>query len=791
MKFSENWLREWVDPSIDTQQLVDQLTMAGLEVDAVEPVAGDFDGVVVARVLSVEPHPDAERLRVCQVDFGENEPVQIVCGASNVRENLKVPMAKVGAMLPGNFEIKKAKLRGVPSLGMLCSEKELGLAEQSSGLMELPDDAPVGEGVRSYLCLDDQSIEIDLTPNRSDCLSILGVARELSALNECEIKVPELATQPVVTDERVSVSLEAGSSCPRYVCRVVRDVDVKSQTPVWMVERLRRSGIRSLGPVVDVTNYVMLEMGQPMHAFDLDKLKGGIKVRMASPGECLTLLDGKLIELSDDSLVIADQEHPLALAGIMGGEASSVVDDTQSILLESAFFAPEIVAGKARRFGMHTESSHRFERGVDPDLQVRAMERATELLVAIAGGRAGPVVEGVVSGFSPKREPIALRKARIGRLLGIELDDDQVVNILRRLEMDVVSSREGWMVTPPAFRFDISLEADLIEELVRIYGYNKLPRTRPRYQPEMQPRSESERSLAGVRRQLLSRGYYEAISYSFVDPQWQKLLDPERQTIKLANPMSSEMSVMRTTLWVGLLKALEHNLNRQQQRVRLFETGLRFIEDENGLDQQPMIAGVLCGSVYPEQWALPHRDVDFFDVKGDIEFLLASAGNSGLTFSASGHPALHPGQSAAIAQNGRIIGVFGALHPQVENALGFNTRVFVFELELGAVISASVPAFEGLSKFPETRRDLAMVVDDSVTCEALLDAIRGMGSGILQDVQVFDVYSGNTIDSGKKSVALGLILQDFSRTLTDHDIDREVDRIISVLEQNFTAKLRV
>jgi phenylalanyl-tRNA synthetase beta chain len=789
MKISEAWLREWVNPAIDTEALVAQLTMAGIEVDSVTPVAGKFDGVVVALVKSVEPHPDADKLRVCKVDGGTGEELQIVCGAANVRPGLKVPLATLGAELLGDLKIKKSKLRGVESFGMLCSEKELGLAETSNGLMELPDDAPVGKNIREYLQLDDQCIEVDLTPNRSDCLSVAGIARELGVLNQCNVKTPDIKSVISSISDEFKVSVAAPQACPRYLGRVIRNINAKAKTPLWMIERLRRAGHRSLGPAVDVTNYVMLELGQPMHAFDLDKLTGSIQVRMARKDEKLTLLDGKEIVLHEKSLVIADTSRTLALAGVMGGADSAVSDDTKNLFLECAFFAPDAIAGRARDFGLHTDSSHRFERGVDPVLQSRAMERATQLLMEICGGQAGPVTEQTSVAHVPSPAPILLRNARIKRLLGIGFDAEKIQDILGRLGMKVEAEGSDWKVTPPGFRFDISIEVDLIEELIRVQGYNTLPRTMPFYQPEMKVVSESVRSKAQLRRVLIERGYLEAITYSFVDPQWHSALYPDARPMVLANPISADLSVMRSGMWAGLLKAVQYNLNRQQTRIRLFETGLVYLNTASGLQQVPRIAGVLCGDVLPEQWSESARKVDFFDLKGDVEALLTASGLNAV-FAKTSHPALHPGQSAVISAEGQEIGLLGLLHPQVQKQLDLDVPVYVFELDLPSLLRARVPVFASLSRFPEVRRDLAVLVGRDVPAEALVAAIRQEGSEVLQSAKIFDVYTGKGVDNGLKSVALGLILQGFSRTLTDDEVEAEVQRAVRALKQNFGATLR-
>ncbi|MBT8128464.1 MAG: phenylalanine--tRNA ligase subunit beta [Gammaproteobacteria bacterium] len=791
MKVSEQWLRTWVNPDISTDEMVEQLTMAGLEVDGTEPAAGAFTDVVVARVESVEKHPDADKLSVCQVSDG-GETLQIVCGAANVRAGLSVALARVGAVLPAGedqtFRIKSAKLRGVASAGMLCSEKELGLAEQSEGIMELPADAPAGKTLREYLQLDDTIIDIDLTPNRGDCLSVAGIARELGTLNKCD--VTEELHDPYTQDikDTFEVNIEAPEACSHYAGRVLRNVDVNAPTPVWMVERLRRTGIRSLGAVVDITNYVMIELGQPMHAFDLDQLDGRINVRYAYDSESITLLDGKRLELDTDTLVIADNSRPLALAGIMGGENSGVSEQTRSIFLESAFFARETIAGKARGYGLHTDSSHRFERGVDPQLQVLAIDRATELILEICGGDVGPVTEVTTEAHPKDRQPIDLRYERINRVLGIELEQDEIIEILTRLGMEVKSFKDHWMVKPPSFRFDIEIEADLLEELVRIHGYNNIPRTTPQYHAVMRDMPEGLQPLSQLRRSLVDRGYFEAITYSFVDPKWQAILDPDRQTVELANPLSSEMSVMRTTIWAGLLQSVRHNLNRQQSRVRLFETGQVFLQDDTGLAQLDRISGAVCGPINNEQWGEASREVDFYDLKADVESLFGAEAD--ITCRAEAHPALHPGQSAAVCKNGEAIGWMGALHPQTISALDLSTTVYVFELDLNAVLASHLPSFRPLSKFPEVRRDLAILIDEKISAQSIEDCIRNSSSQILQEVRLFDIYTGKGVDKGLKSVAFGLILQDFSRTLTDQDIDSELESVVNALNQNFAATLR-
>lgn len=790
MRFSEKWLREWVNPPISTQELADQLTMAGLEVDAIEPVAAAFDGVVVGEVLELAPHPDADKLRVCQVAVGEAEPLQIVCGAPNVHVGMKAPTALVGARLPGGLKIKKAKLRGVASTGMLCSARELGLSEDAAGLMALPQDAPVGEAVRDYLQLDDVAIELGLTPNRGDCLSILGIAREAAVLNRLRLDEPAPEPVPALNKAERPVTLEAAADCPRYVGRVIEGIDADAATPMWLQERLRRCGLRSLNPVVDVTNYVMLELGQPMHAFDLDRVQGGIVVRHAREGESIELLDGQTLALEAGSLLIADERTPLALAGIMGGAGSAVSGTTRSIFLESAYFEPSAIAGRARGYGLHTDSSHRFERGVDPDLQRRAIERATRLILEIVGGTPGPVIDRAAE-QDTLRSPIVLRQARIPRVLGMEIEADEVEDVLGRLGMQLQAVEGGWQVRPPAFRFDIEREEDLIEELARIHGYQALPVTHPVASLEMGARPEGWLSNRRLRGLLVDRGYHEAVTYSFVSPELQALVAPGETALPLANPISADLSVMRTSLWAGLLAAVVHNANRQQGRVRLFEQGLSYVPQGNDLNQIPRLAGAAYGPVYPEQWGAPARRVDFFDVKADVEALLGLSGRgSDFSFKAESHPALHPGQSARIWRGDQPLGWLGVLHPAAEQRLGLAQPVVLFELDLGVFADGRVPKFEPLSRFPAIRRDLAVIVDESVTAQALRDCVSEAVPALLTHFELFDVYRGKGIDSGRKSLALGLTFQDLSRTLTDADVDDAMERVITALQTQLRAILR-
>lgn len=791
MKFSEQWLRELVQPQIDTQALADQLSLAGLEVDDVEPVAGHFSGVVVAEILTAEKHPNADKLQVCSVSDG-NETIQVVCGAPNARAGLKTAFAKVGAVLPGDFKIKKAKLRQVESFGMLCAEDELGLSEDHNGIMELAADAPVGADLREFLNLNDQIIDVDLTPNRSDCLSIAGMAREVGVLNKVPVKAIEAPAVAPAIDDTVSVKLTAADACPRYLSRVIKNVDPTLTTPQWMEEKLRRSGVRSIDPVVDVTNYVLLELGQPMHAFDRDKLNRALEVRFAKAGEELTLLDDQTVKLTDDTLVIADAREALAIAGIMGGKASSVTAETRNVVLESAFFNPVIIAGKAREYGLHTDSSHRFERGVDYTLQRKAMERATALLLEIAGGEAGPINETIVEASLPQFADVVLRHQRVTELLAVELPSAEIEDILTRLGLTLSTEKDGvWTVSVPSYRFDITQEVDLIEEIARVYGYDNLPVHTPRAALPIVPASEAKVTNQALRRHLTSRGYQEAVTYSFIDAKTAALFDDQHEAKALANPISAEMAVMRTTLWPGLSKALAYNQNRQQPRVRLFEIGQRFLPKADVLEQENVIAGIVFGNREAEGWMSGKDKLDFFDVKGDVETLLDLGGaGADFTFEADRHCALHPGQSAAIKRDGKTVGWIGALHPSLVKSQGLQGPVFVFELVLSTVAEGLVSRFKELSKFPESRRDLALLVNADVTFDQLRKVVNENAGEYLKEVILFDVYQGQGIEPGRKSLALGLTWQHPSRTLNDEEINSSVETVVTALNQQLGASLR-
>ncbi|MEJ5042065.1 phenylalanine--tRNA ligase subunit beta [Pseudomonas sp. B21-036] len=790
MKFSEKWLRGWVNPQVSRDELVARLSMAGLEVDSVTPAAGQFSGIVVGEVLSTEQHPDADKLRVCQVSNG-SETFQVVCGAPNVRPGLKIPFAMIGAELPGDFKIKKAKLRGVESNGMLCSAAELQISEENDGLLELAADAPVGQDIRVYLDLDDASIEVDLTPNRGDCLSLAGLAREVGALYGAPVTRPTVpAIAPGIDDVR-PVDVLAPAACPRYLGRVIRNVDLSRPTPLWMVERLRRSDVRSIDAAVDITNYVMIELGQPLHAFDLAEINGGIRVRMAEEGEKLVLLDGQEVALRADTLVIADHDRALAIAGVMGGEHSGVAATTKDIFLESAFFEPISVAGKARSYGLHTDASHRYERGVDSQLAREAMERATGLLLDIVGGEAGPIIETVSPEHLPNIAPVTLRAERITQMLGMEMDSAEVEQLLNGLGLKTSGEAGQWQVEVPSHRFDISLEVDLIEELARLYGYNRLPVRYPQARLAPQARSEVRGELPALRRLLVARGYQEAITYSFIDPKQFELFNPGVEPLLLANPISSDMAAMRVSLWPGLVKALQHNLNRQQDRVRLFESGQRFVGQLGDLKQQPMLAGVVCGSRLPEGWANGRDTIDFFDVKADVEAVLGFSGSlDDFTFVPGKHPALHPGQTARIERDGVEVGYLGALHPELVKTLGLDRTVYVFELVLADVVEGRLPKFHELSRFPEVRRDLALIAGRDVAACAVLDVIRENAGEWLTDLRLFDVYQGKGIDPDRKSLAVGLTWQHPSRTLNDDEVNATTQNILTSLEQRLNTTLR-
>lgn len=794
MKFSEKWLRSWVNPQLSTIELSEQLSMAGLEVDEMSPVAEAFSGVVVGEVVKCWQHPDADKLQVTEVNIGQAEAATIVCGAPNCRAGLKVAVATIGAVLPGDFKIKKAKLRGQPSHGMLCSAAELGLSDDHDGISELPADAPIGMDYREYLDLNDMTLDVDLTPNRADCLGVRGIAREVGVLNRMAVNEPEIKPVTATISDEIAISVHAPEACPRYLGRVIRNIDVSAPSPLWLQERLRRSGVRSIDAVVDVTNYVLLELGHPLHAFDLAKLSGAIQVRFAHDKEQLTLLDGQQVTLEDDVLVIADEQQALAMAGIFGGQHSGVSSSSTDIFLESAYFSPDAIAGRARRFGLHTDASHRYERGVDPQLQQQAMERATALLVEICGGEVGPVVEAASAKHIPQPAQVELRHARLNKVLGLEFAATEVTEILERLGFRVTATATGWNVVAPSFRFDIAIEEDLIEEVARIYGYHRIAAAAPAAQLRMIPRQEKQLTASGLKDLLVARGYQEAITYSFVDPKHQAALFADVAALTLPHPISVEMSSMRVSLWPGLANTVAHNQKRQQQALAFCETGLRFIPDaaaENGVRQEAMIAGIRAGKTHQEHWSDKERPVDFYDIKGDVEALLQKTGQfEQFRFVADQHSALHPGQSAAIFRGDKRIGYVGALHPQFEKALGVNGRTFVFELALAELLPRRLPAAQAVSKFPSIRRDLAVVLKTDIAAGEVLAAIENIGVNHLVGLNLFDVYQGPGVADDCRSLALSLTLQHPQRTLEDQEINTTVNTVIEMLVSEFGASLR-
>ncbi|HFG7485549.1 TPA: phenylalanine--tRNA ligase subunit beta [Acinetobacter baumannii] len=791
MKISENWLRTWVNPAIDSDTLSDQLTMLGLEVDELAPVAKPFTGVVVGEVLTVEQHPDADRLRVTTVNIGSGEPLQIVCGAPNVRAGMKAPVATIGAILPGDFKIKKGKLRGVESQGMLCGASEIDLEDKIDGLLELPDDALVGVNIREYLKLDDNVIDISITPNRGDCFSIRGIAREVAVINQLQMNEPEIkSVDATITDEKKVVINTDGA--PRYLGRVIKNVNVKAATPEWMEQALARSGIRTHSILVDVTNYVLMELGQPMHAFDLAKIEGTVHVRQAQPQEKLQLLNDQEVELQDDVMVIADDQKALAIAGIMGGLASSVTDDTTDIFLESAFFAPLAIAGRARRFGLHTDSSQRYERGVDFELPLIAMNRASQLIQELAGGEFGPITVVEKSDLLPKREAIELKQAQVDQLLGYKVAAEFITDALTRLGCEVTVQANGeWSVVPPSHRYDMAIYQDLIEEVARIDGYDNIQISLPSMDVQL-AKYQDRFEIAQLRQTVVTLGYQEAISFSFADAKLEKQLNPQVSPLMLANPISSDLAVMRSTLLSSLIPCVQYNLNRQQSRVRFFELGLRFdYQNANSiqdLKQIPTLALVAVGSREPESWHAKPQPMDFFDFKGEVEEILA-AGRVKVEYVRSERPWLHPGQSAEILVDGQSIGYLGRLHPSLENELDLSTT-WVAELDQAAVLQSYVSNFTELSRFPSVRRDIALLISDNINVRDIQQLIEKTGGELLDSTWLFDVYTGQGVEEGKRSLAFALLWQHPSRTLEDAEIKSGMDNIIQVLENTYQATLR-
>ncbi|MDH3430141.1 MAG: phenylalanine--tRNA ligase subunit beta [Gammaproteobacteria bacterium] len=791
MKIAESWLREWVNPDLDTEALAHRLTMAGHEVDDLAIAGAGLDGVVVAEVLAVARHPDADRLSVCTVSDGGADPIEVVCGAPNVVKGMKSPLAKPGVKLPNGIKLRKTKIRGVVSNGMLCSAVELGLGEESDGIIALPDDAPVGQELAEYLRLPDAVIDLDLTPNRGDCFSVMGLARDVSALTGAEFQEPNFTPVAPTIDDTHEVVLELPEGCPSFAGQVIRNINTAAQSPLWMVEKLRRAGLRAIHPVVDVTNYVMLELGQPLHAYDLNLVRGAIRPRLAREGEKVTLLDEKEVELNEDTLVISDDSGPIGIAGIMGGLSTAVSDTTTDVFFEGAFWPQDFIAGRARSYGLHTDASLRFERGVDPAGQARAVDRASSLLLQICGGDAGPLVLTTAEEFLPLRNTIRLRRERIRNLLGVEIADRTIVDILQRLGLVASEKDDGWDVVAPSHRFDIEIEVDLIEEIARIYGYDEIPEATAIAATPLELVTESLIELEQAAATLVARDYQEVITYSFIDADANKHLTGVDPTLVLSNPISSEMSVMRASLWPGMLTAVASNAARQQDRIRLFEIGKSFHGSLDAHDEVVRIAGVVMGSALPEQWGSNNQPVDFYDIKSDVSALLQLACDAAqIEYVATEHVALQPGQAAEIVRNGEPVGVIGKLHPRHLKPFELRRDVFVFELDAAAALASATPKAHPVSKFPSIRRDIAVVVSDRISAAELVETVASSAPDLISSVRIFDIYKGPGIEAGLKSVALGLILQETSRTLTDVDADAAMTAAVQLLQNKFAAELR-
>jgi phenylalanyl-tRNA synthetase beta chain len=791
MKIAESWLREWVDPALSTEELAHQLTMLGHEVDGVAAEGEGIEDVVVAEVIECGKHPDADKLSVCKVSDGGAELIDIVCGAPNARVGLKTPLARPGTTLPNGLQLRKAKIRGVVSNGMLCSAIELGLGDESDGIMELPDGAEAGTPLVEFLALPDAVIDVDLTPNRGDCFSVLGIARDVAALTGAPLKSAEAGPVEAAIKDTHPVELVEPDGCPRFAGRLVRGIDPQAKSPVWMVERLRRAGLRAISPVVDVTNYVMLELGQPLHAYDAALLHGPIRPRLARAGEKVTLLDEKEVELRDDTLIITDDSGPIGIAGIMGGLTTAVSHRTTDVFFEAAFWPPDFMAGRARNYGMHTDASLRFERGVDPGGQARAIERATALLLEISGGSPGPLVDEAVDEHLPRREPIILRSERIARLLGLEIDADEVTRVLDSLQMSVAEIDGGWRVTAPTHRFDVQYEVDLIEEVARIHGYDSIPETTLAAESPLETVTESQIEMERAGATLIARDYQEVVTYSFIDADANTTFTGVESPLVLSNPISSELSVMRASLWPGLVAAAAANTARQQERVRIFEASRSYHGTLEKHREVVRLAGLATGPVAPEQWGSKSEAVDFYDIKADVEAVLALAAGDGETrFVPTRHPALQPGQAAGILRHDEVIGVLGKLHPNLARQYDLKRSVYLFELDAEKALASGAPEASAVSKFPAIRRDIAVVVDNKVSAEELVDAVAASAPTLIRDVRIFDIYTGDKIEAGRKSVAIGLILQETSRTLTDEDADTAMAAAIAKLEEQFAAELR-
>lgn len=792
MKLSKLWLREWVNFSLTEQELADQLTMAGLEVDAVNPVAGEFTHVIVAEVLSTKPHPDADKLTLCEVNVNADKPLKIVCGAANVRPGLKVALAMIGAILPGGLQIKESKLRGELSQGMLCSVTELGLAEHSEGIMELEDTAPVGMSLREYLTLDDHVFDIDLTPNRADCFSVLGIAREVAVLNKAPLMEPSVSTVTPAIDDILGINLKNSEACPRYCGRIIRSIKSDAKTPLWMSERLRRGGIRTLHPVVDVMNYVMLELGQPMHAFDLDTIKGDINVRFSNESEQLELLDGQNVTLNEKVLVISDNEKPVAMAGIMGGAHSAVQAHTTDVFLESAFFNPIIIAGVARKYGLFSDSSQRYERGVDPYLQMKALERATALILEIAGGSAGPVIESCDMKYLPDRVKFIFDTSKVKKLTGLTISLREMKDLLEGLGIAITQEvNEQLHVIIPTHRFDLQQDVDLVEEIIRLYGYDNLNAQPMNTVVQAGDTSVKERIATELSHWFRAKGYHETISYSFVDPEIQEALYPQKEFMQLLNPISSELSQMRVGMWPGLIASMIYNVHRQQNAIKFFEIGVVFDVENQQLTERPCIAGLLMGEQGSLNWNETARYFDFYDLKGDLQSLFSLLKLNEVEFIPAENEALHPGQSAQIKIGGMHAGWIGVLHPRLSDALDVHHDVLLFELNLELLINSVSPLYRTISKYPQIRRDLSFLVDEEINSRQIEQAVRSAVEGNwLKSFNVFDVYVGKGIPEGKKSLAVAMTLQDDTRTLVDSEINLLISAIIKTLENEFSIILR-
>lgn len=798
MKFSESWLRGWVDPKITSETLSEQLTMAGFEVESLTPVAPPFSGVLIGHVLECHPHPDADKLKVTRIDLGQERLCEVVCGAQNCRQGLKVAMATIGAVLPRSFKIKKTKLRGVLSEGMLCAFDELGIPSDEAGIIELSQDAPIGMDLREWLHLNDRIFEISVTPNRADVLSIAGIAREVATINRLPLLRPRIKKVIEKCQEKKSIRVEATDACPRYLGRVIKGIDLTANTPLWMKEKLRRGGLRFIDPVVDVTNYVLLELGQPLHAFDLEKIDHEVIVRWAKEGEALTLLDGRPLDLKPETLVIADRSRVLSLAGIFGGQNSGITQKTQHLFLESAFFDPMALGDRARQYGLKTEAAHRYERGVDPQLPYEAMERATQLLIEICGGEVGPIIDASTPSMLPEIQHITLRSTKMDRLLGHHIEYEQVLDILQRLGFEILEKEPqgkaayALQLKPPSWRFDMAIEEDLIEEIARIYGYQHIPEIPIKAELSVASPSQDEGSLARFKTLLTDRGYQEAITYSFVDPKVQAILHPDEEGLFLPHPISADMSVMRLSLLTGLLGAVVYNQNRQQNTLRLFESGLRFIPDRSqplAVRQEPVLAGVITGQRFPEHWDLPCQPVDFYDIKGDLEALFGLSGKP-VQYKAESHPALHPGQSATLYLNEEKIGWVGVIHPEFAQALTLKSGTLAFEIQWQKLTGSVIPSVKNISRFPSNRRDIAIIVDEKIPAEDILTECKKVSVDKIVDINLFDLYQGEGIKKGYKSLAISLVLQDAGRTLEEDEIAATVAKCVSALQKKFQASLR-